>query len=169
MQRQNKNYAARIKKEEMSRIQSFVQLAYDNDPRVKAFKEAKDAAKAKAKEEKERALREAKEAEEAAVREKENAAAAAAAASAADNAAAAEEKAASKREKEKQRSALKKARKEFKALADKEVYAAKAADFDVIAAVLPLEELTALTATLLAADEPAGADALADARKKAMA
>uniref|UniRef100_A0A7S2MPI0 J domain-containing protein n=1 Tax=Haptolina brevifila TaxID=156173 RepID=A0A7S2MPI0_9EUKA len=168
MQRQNKNYAGRIKKEEMSRIAAFVQLAYDNDPRVKAFKEAKDAAKAKAKEDKERALREAKEAEQAAVREKENAAAAAAAASAAENASAAEEKAASKREKERQRSALKKARKEFKVLSEKEAYAARAADFDVIAAVLPVEALTTLTATLLEADTEAGVAALADALKTAM-
>jgi len=169
MQRQNKNYSARIKKDEMQRIAAFVQLTYEHDPRVKAFKEASAKAKAKAKEDKERAAHEAKEAEEATVREKENAAAAAAAAAAADNATAAEEKAASKREKEKARSALKKARKELKALGDKEQYASRAGDLDVIAAVLPAEALMALTAALGDPDAAAAAAALAEALKAAMA
>ena len=169
MQRQNKNYSARIKKDEMQRIAAFVQLTYEHDPRVKAFKEASAKAKAKAKADKERAAHEAKEAEEATVREKENAAAAAAAAAAAENATAAEEKASSKREKEKARSALKKARKELKALGDKEQYASRAGDLDVIAAVLPAEALTALTATLGDPDADAAAAALAEALKAAMA
>jgi DnaJ family protein C protein 2 len=39
MQRQNKNFTDRIKKDERQRVATFVQLAYDNDPRVIAYKE----------------------------------------------------------------------------------------------------------------------------------
>lgn len=39
MQRQNKNFTDRIKKDERQRVAAFVQLAYDNDPRIIAYKE----------------------------------------------------------------------------------------------------------------------------------
>ena len=168
MQRQNKNYAARIKKDELGRISAFVQLAYDNDPRIKAYKQEQVEAKAKAKEEKERAQRESREAALSAVREKENAVAAAAAASAAAGAAEKEKAAAAKREKEKARSALKKARKELKTVGETEAWAARAADLDVIAAVLSADELLALTTTLTAGGDAAAA-ALDDAHARAMA
>ena len=66
MQRQNKNIVARIKKDEMLRIQQFVALAYEFDPRVKAHKEGQARKKAEAKEEKERAARKEEEAKRAA-------------------------------------------------------------------------------------------------------
>ena len=61
------------------------------------------------------------------------------------------------------------ARKELKALAEKETFAARAADLDVIAAVMPVEALATLTSTLLEADAEVGAVAIADALKIAMA
>jgi len=39
MQRQNKNMTDRIKRDELKRVQAFVQLAYDNDPRVQLHKD----------------------------------------------------------------------------------------------------------------------------------
>ena len=83
---------------------------------------------------------------------------------------AAEEKAASKREKEKMRSALKKARKVLKALGEPGgAWAARVAELDVIATVLPIDELCALTATLSADTGADAADALAAAHARAMA
>jgi len=170
MQRQNKNYAASIKKDEVRRVQAFVQLAYDHDPRVKADKEERIAAKARAKEDKERAQREARQAEEKAKQEIENAAAAAKAAEVAAQQVSADEKANAKKEKERLRSALKKARKELKALGEAGgAWDARAADLDVIAAVLPTEELVALTATLSAGANDETTAALEAAKAKAMA
>jgi len=170
MQRQNKNYAARVKKDEMQRISAFVQLAYDHDPRVKADKEERLAAKQRVKEEKERAVRMAREAEEAARREKENAEAAAKAAESAAQQASAEEKAASKKEKERLRSALKKVRKELKSLGEGSgAWAARAADLEVISAVLPIDELTALVTALSSGVSDETTAALDAAKAKAMA
>jgi hypothetical protein len=107
------------------------------------------AEKAAVKEAKEAAIRAKKEAEEAGVRAKEEAEKAARDAAEAGKAA---EKAASadaKREKEKMRSALKKARKEFKTLGEAG-WAARASDLDVVAAVLEIGPLQQLTATLAA-------------------
>ena len=129
MQRQNKNYTDKLKKEERQRVLAFVQLAYESDPRVMAHKEKQASEKAAAKDAKE-AAEDAK--------------------SAAEEAAKAAEKAAgadAKREKEKLRSALKKARKEFKALGEG-AWTARASDLDVVAAVLSLDELGTLMATL---------------------
>ena len=82
----------------------------------------------------------------------------------------AEVKAADKREKEKARSALKKARKEVKALADAGGrWAARAADLEVVAAALPLEALVALQAALGGDDEAAATEALDAAVKTSMA
>ena len=110
MQRQNKNYTDKIKKEERQRVLAFVQLAYDNDPRVIAHKDRLAAEKAAAKEAKESAVKAKKDAEEQAKRQvEEEKKAKLAAEEAAKNA----EKAAgadSKREKERLRSALKKVR-----------------------------------------------------------
>jgi len=149
MQRQNKNFTDRIKKDERQRVATFVQLAYDNDPRVIAYKEKMAAEKAAVKEAKEAAIRAKKEAEEAGVRAKEEAEKAARDAA---NAGKTAEKAASadaKREKEKMRSAVKKARKEFKTLGEAG-WAARASDLDVVAAVLEIGPLQQLTATLAA-------------------
>jgi len=169
MQRQNKNYAARIKKDEVARVQAFVQLAYDHDPRVKADKEERIAAKARVKEEKERVLREAKEAEVAKKAAAANAEAAAKAAEAAEKEASADEKAAAKKAKEKERSALKKARKELKALGDGDAWAARAADLEVVASTLPIDELTALIKTLTVGVSDEASAALDAAKAKAMA
>lgn len=168
MQRQNKNMTERIKRDEMKRVHAFVQLAYDNDPRVIQHKkeqvDAKDAAK-RAKEEAARAEAAKREAAAEAVRESERAKAAEA-----DAAKAAEKEgaASAKREKEKQRSALKKARKELRALGEAGAWAARAADLELLAAALPVEQLTELHATLVGAanvggvhGEAAGAEALA--------
>ena len=56
MQRQNKNITDRIKRDEYKRVQAFVQLAYENDPRVIAHRESVAAAKLAAKAAKEEAL-----------------------------------------------------------------------------------------------------------------
>ena len=147
MQRQNKNFTDKLKKEERQRVLAFVQLAYESDPRVMAHKEKQASEKAAAKDAKEAAARQKKEEEAAAKAAVE---AAKNAKSAAEEAAKAAEKAAgadAKREKEKLRSALKKARKEFKALGEG-AWTARASDLDVVAAVLSLDELGMLMATL---------------------
>lgn len=149
MQRQNKNFTDRIKKDERQRVATFVQLAYDNDPRVIAYKEKMAAEKAAVKEAKEAAIRAKKEAEEAGVRAKEEAEKAARDAAEAGKAAEKAAGADAKREKEKMRSALKKARKEFKTLGEAG-WAARASDLDVVAAVLEIGPLQQLTATLAA-------------------
>ena len=95
--------------------------------------------------------------------------AAAAAAAAAAKEAGAEAKAAEKREKEKARSALKKARKELKALGESERWARRAADLEVVAAALPLEQMQALQLALGGDDEDAAAAALDAALKTSMA
>ena len=170
MQRHNKNYTARIKKEEISRISAFVQLAYDHDPRVKAEKEEKLAAKQRVKDDKERAMREAKEAVEAARREKEHAESEAKREAAAAQQASANAKADEKKEKERLRSALKKARKELKALGDEGgAWTERAADLEVVSAVLPAEDLVALFATLSVGVNGDTLAALAAAKAKAMA
>lgn len=149
MQRQNKNFTDKIKKEERQRVLAFVQLAYENDPRVIAHKDKLAEEKLAAKQAKEGALKAKKEAEEAAARaveeEKRAQKEAEEAAKAAEKAAGAD----SKREKERQRSALKKARKELKTLGDG-AWSARASDLELVAAVLPIEALTALTLTLAA-------------------
>ena len=149
MQRQNKNFTDRIKKDERQRVQAFVQLAYDNDPRIIAYKEKAAAEKAAVKEAKEAARRAEKDAEEAAKAAKEAAEKEAQAAANAVKDAAKAVSADAKREKEKQRSALKKARKEIKALGEG-AWAARASDIDVVAAVLEIDALLALTAALAA-------------------
>ena len=170
MQRHNKNYTARIKKEEISRISAFVQLAYDHDPRVKAEKEEKLAAKQRVKDDKERAMREAKEAAEAARREKEHAESEAKREAAAAQQASANAKADEKKEKERLRSALKKARKELKALGDEGgAWTERAADLEVVSAVLPAEDLVALFATLSVGVNGDTLAVLAAAKAKAMA
>merc|ERR1719223_2351602 len=138
----------RIKRDEMKRVHAFVQLAYDNDPRVIQHKkeqvDAKDAAK-RAKEEAARAEAAKREAAAEAVRESERA-----------KAAEKEGAASAKREKEKQRSALKKARKELRALGEAGAWAARAADLELLAAALPVEQLTELHATLVGAANVGG-------------
>ena len=66
MQRQNKNITDRIKRDEYKRVQAFVQLAYENDPRVIAHRESVAAAKLAAKAAKEEALAQERAAREAA-------------------------------------------------------------------------------------------------------
>ena len=122
------------------------QLAYDNDPRIAAFKEKAAAEKAAAKQAKEAQLQAERDQKNAASKQQAEAQAAANAAAEVQRQAEAEDRAASKREKEKQRSALKKARKELKALGEG-VWASHASDLDVIAAVLSTEQLTTVRAT----------------------
>ena len=166
MQRQNKNMGERIKKDEVKRVQAFVALAYENDPRVLKHKAEQAEAKKAAKDAKEYALRKEKEAKEATA---EAARAAEKAKQVEAEAAKAVEKqgaAASKREKEKQRSALKKARKELKALGDEGPWAAKKEEIDVLAAALEIDEVQQLHAALVGATNVAevhGADAGAEA------
>ena len=133
MQRQNKNQTDRIKKDEMKRLFAFVQLANDNDPRVVAEKARVAAEKQAVKDAKEAAIKAKKDAEEAKLRavedEKKAKEAKEAEAKAAQKAAGAD----AKREKERLRSALKKARKDFKALAEG-AWVSRAAELEVIAA-----------------------------------
>jgi DnaJ family protein C protein 2 len=168
MQRQNKNYTDRLKKDERQRVAAFVQHAYDNDPRVAAIKEKAAAEKAAIKEAKEAALRSKKEKEEAATREKEEAERAVKEAAEAEKAAAKAAGADAKREKERLRSALKKVRKELKELgADGKPWAARAADIELVAAVLSIEQLTSLIATLSAGESDEANAALDAARQQA--
>lgn len=80
MERENKSKRTKKKKEEMSRIKSFVELAYQNDPRIKKYKEeekrkrmdikkAKEAAAAEEKRKRLEALENEKKAKEQAERE----------------------------------------------------------------------------------------------------
>ncbi len=166
MQRQNKNMCERIKKDEMKRVQGFVALAYENDPRVLKHKAEQAEAKKAAKDAKEEALRKEKEAKEAAAEAERAAEKAKQVEAEAAKAVEKEGAAASKREKEKQRSALKKARKELKALGDEGAWAAKKEEIDVLAAALALDELQQLHAALVGATNVAevhGADAGAEA------
>ena len=169
MQRQNKNFTDRIKKDERQRVQAFVQLAYDSDPRIIAYKEKCAAEKAAAKEAKAAALNAKKAAEEAEIKAKADAEAAA---KAAEEAAKSVSKAASadaKREKEKLRSALKKARKELKALGEASApWAERASDLDVVAAVLEITQLQELTASLAGCVSEEASAALDAAVKNAM-
>lgn len=110
MQRQNKNMTDRIKRDELKRVQAFVQLAYENDPRVQRHKETVIAAKAAAKAAKDEAARQGQakqEAAEEALRDEERKRQAVVDEK---RQAESEAKAAGKREKERLRSALKKAR-----------------------------------------------------------
>ena len=166
MQRQNKNMCERIKKDEMRRVQAFVSLAYENDPRVIKHKAEQAEAKKAAKDAKDEALRKEKEAKEAAAEAERAAEKAKQAEAEAAKALEKEGAAASKREKEKQRSALKKARKELKALCDEGPWASKKEEIDVLAAALALDELQKLHAALVGATNVAevhGADAGAEA------
>lgn len=166
MQRQNKNQCERVKKDEMRRVQAFISLAYENDPRVVKHKAEQAEAKKAAKDAKDEAMRKEKEAKEATVEVERAAEKAKAAVSDAAKAVEKEGAAASKREKEKQRSALKKTRKELKALGDEGKWAAKKEDIDVLAAALELDELLQLHAALVGATKVAdvhGADAGAEA------
>jgi len=153
MQRQNKNVTDRIKREELKRVQAFVQLAYENDPRVALNREKLTAAKVAAKAAKEDALSQEKAVREAAVQaagevERQKQAVADVAKQAQS-----ENKAADKREKERLRSLLKKARKELKTLAEAGRWASRAADIEVLAATLSVEQLQALHAALVAATD----------------
>ena len=75
-----------------------------------------------------------------------------------------------KKEKERLRSALKKARKELKSLGDEGgAWTERAADLEVISAVLPAEDLVALFATLNVGVNGDTLAALAAAKAKAMA
>ena len=65
MQRCNKNQCARIKKDESSRVQAFVELAYEHDPRVQKQKTEAARLKLEQKQAKEQKLREEREAREA--------------------------------------------------------------------------------------------------------
>ena len=154
MQRQNKNVTDRIKKDEYKRVMAFVQLAMDHDPRVVANREALVAAKVAAKAAKEDALAQEKAARDAVANaaaegERQKQAVADVA-----KAAQSETKATEKREKERLRSLLKKARKELKTLAEAGRWAARAADIEVLAATLSVEQLQALSAALGAATKP---------------
>jgi DnaJ family protein C protein 2 len=169
MQRNNKNKVEQMKKVEMKKLFACVELAQDNDPRLLKAKADRAAEKEQARAEKEAALaaeRKAKADAEAALKASEDAAAeeAAVVKAAKDG-----EKAAAKRDKEKLRSALKKARKELKGLAEPGgKWEARAADLEAVASVLPTEEIEALTATLAADDGEAGQAALVDALKKVL-
>ena len=154
MQRQNKNVTDRIKRDEYKRVMAFVQLAYENDPRVIANREMLAAAKLAVKAAKEDALAQEKAARDAVANaaaegERQKQAVAEVA-----KAAQSETKATEKREKERLRSLLKKARKELKTLAEAGRWAARAADIEVLAATLSVEELQALSAALGAATTP---------------
>ena len=154
MQRQNKNVTDRIKRDEYKRVMAFVQLAYENDPRVVANREMLAAAKLAAKAAKEEALAQEKAARDAVAHaaaegERQKQAVADVA-----KAAQSETKATEKREKERLRSLLKKARKELKTLAEAGRWAARAADIEVLAATLSFEQLQALSAALGAATKP---------------
>ena len=168
MQRQNKNYTDRLKKDERQRVAAFVQLAYDNDPRVIAYKEKAAADKAAAKAEKEAAVRAKKDAEEAEKAAKEQSQKAASAAAEAEKAAEKAVSADAKREKEKLRSALKKARKELKALSETGAWSARGSDLELVAAVLEIGALQQLTATLAAGTGDEATQALDDAVALAM-
>lgn len=168
MQRQNKNESARHKKSEMGRVQAFIQLAYENDPRILKHREAMAAAK--------EAARLAKQEARAAKEKKKNAHVEAAAEAAKakeaeqqlEKAKLAEERKVEKAAKEKARSALKKVRKEFKALGELAQFADKVNDLEVIAAALSMEELVSLKETLATAGEAADG-LLGEALAKAMA
>lgn len=167
MQRQNKNIADRYKKDEKLRVSAFVQLAYDNDPRVAAMKEAQlaeKAAKAAAKEEALNGAKRAKEAEQKAI---DDAKAAEKAVSDAKEAEAKASGADAKRARERERSALKKAKKELKALGESEAWAGRVADIELVAAVLELAELTALRASMEGGASDAAVAALTEALKAA--
>lgn len=154
MQRQNKNITDRIKRDEYKRVQAFVQLAYENDPRVIAHRESVAAAKLAAKAAKEEALAQERAAREAAAHAAAEAERQKQAVAEVAKAAQSEAKATEKREKERQRSLLKKARKELKTLAEASRWAARAADIEVLAAALSVEQLQALSEALGAATEP---------------
>lgn len=168
MQRQNKNESARHKKSEMGRVQAFIQLAYENDPRILKHREAMAAAKEAAR----LAKQEARAAEEKKKNAHVEAAAEAAKAKEAEQqlekAKLAEERKVEKAAKEKARSALKKVRKEFKALGELAQFADKVNDLEVIAAALSMEELVSLKETLATAGEAADG-LLGEALAKAMA
>lgn len=168
MQRQNKNMSERIKKDEMKRLASFIELAQENDPRVRMHKEEVKRQKDAIKEQKERKLREEKEAKEREANAAADALKLRQAAAAAAKEAGAEAKAAEKREKERARSALKKARKELKALGEGR-WSSRTADLELVAAALPLDQLLTLQSVLGSDDEAAGAAALDAALKASMA
>lgn len=169
MQRQNKNFTDRIKKDERQRLQTFVQLAHDNDPRILAHKEKLAAEKQAVKDAKEAAVRAKKEAEDAQANAKLEAERAKQAEADAAKSGAKAVAADAKREKERQRSALKKARKEFKALGEG-AWAARASDLEVVGAVLEIDALTKLQAELskgVGAEASAALDAaVAEAMKQ---
>ena len=144
MVRQNKNIAAKYKRDETARVQSVVELAYKHDPRVIRAREAREAAREAQRAAREATLRAEREAAASAARAAE---AAEAAEAAAERRARSDERAASKREKERARSALKRARKELRAFGEAEL-ASRAAELEVLAAALGIDELVALCETL---------------------
>lgn len=163
MQRQNKNITDRIKRDEYKRVQAFVQLAYENDPRVIAHRESVAATKLAAKAAKEEVLAQERAAREATAHAAAEAERQKQAVADVAKAAQSEVKATEKREKERQRSLLKKARKELKTLAEAGRWAARAADIEVLASALSVEQLQALSEALGAATEP---DAIATMEAK---
>ena len=169
MQRQNKNEVERLKRSEMRRLMSAVELAQENDPRLHRAREERAAERELQRRRKEEALAAEKRAKAEAAEQARAAEAAAAAAAAAERASKDSDKAAAKREKEKARSALKKARKELKSLGEEgAAWRARASDLEAVASGLPLGEIEALHATLSAGDDAAGTDALEAALRKVL-
>lgn len=166
MVRMNKNEVDRLKRHEMKRLFALVELAQENDPRLLKAKAQRAAEKERIKAEKEAALAAERKAKEDIEKAKKEASDKEKAEAVMAKAVKDGEKATAKREKEKLRSALKKARKELKALG--EVGAklqGRAADLEVLASGLPVDQIEALTAALGSAEADAGASIIDTALK----